>query len=51
MIRREFIKLAGASAATAVLSTSAGIAEQGEASGRQIVPINRNRRYHPAKVE
>ena len=51
MIRREFIKLAGESAATAVLLTSAGIAEQGEASGRQIVPINRSWRYHPAKVE
>jgi beta-galactosidase len=50
MIRRDFIKLAGAAAASTVLSTSA-TAQQTQASGRRILPINRNWRYHPAWVD
>jgi beta-galactosidase len=50
MIRRDFIKLAGAAAASTVLSAPA-TAQQTQSSGRRIVPINRNWRYHPAWVE
>ena len=51
MIRRNFIKLAGAVAASTVFSASAGRAEQQHAAGRRILPINRNWRYHPAWVD
>jgi len=52
MIRRDFIKLAGAVAASAALSTTTGVAEESTGSGgRQILPINRNWRFHPAEVE
>jgi len=50
MIRRDFIKLAGA-VATTVLTNSATGAEQESASGRQILPINRGWRFHPAKID
>jgi beta-galactosidase len=48
MIRRDFIKLAGAAVASAALPTSAAGAEQPQTSGRTILPMNRNWRYHPA---
>lgn len=51
MIRRDFFKLAGAAAASAVFSTSPSNADQQHAPGRRIVPINRNWRYHPAWVD
>jgi beta-galactosidase len=51
MIRRDFIKLAGAAAASAALSASPARAEQERASGRRILPINRGWRYHPAWVD
>ncbi len=51
MIRRDFIKTAGAVLATTALSTSAARAEEQTAQGRTILPINRNWRYHPSKVE
>jgi beta-galactosidase len=52
MIRRDFIKLASAVAAGSALSTTASMAEQAAgSSGRQVFPINRNWRFHPAKVE
>jgi beta-galactosidase len=51
MIRRDFIKTAGAVLATTALSTSAVRAEEQIAQGRTILPINRNWRYHPSKVE
>ena len=51
MIRRDFIKLAGATAASAVISTTAARSEQTQrSSGRRILPINRGWRYHPAWV-
>src|SRR5262249_61745674 len=52
MIRRDFIKLASAVAAGSALSTTTGVAEQTAGSnGRQVLPINRNWRFYPAKVE
>ncbi len=51
MIRRDFIKTAGAVLASAALPVS-GLAAQDDASaGRAILPINRKWRYHPSKVE
>jgi beta-galactosidase len=50
MIRRDFIKTAGAVLASTALPTSA-IAQDQVAGGRTILPINRNWRYHPSKVE
>ena len=50
MIRREFIKTAGAILAATALSPSAVGAEEGVTQGRSILPINRNWRYHPSKV-
>ena len=51
MIRRDFIKTAGAMLATTALSTSPLVAEDQVAAGRSVLPINRNWRYHPAKVQ
>lgn len=51
MIRRDFIKIVGGAAATAVVSTRTGRADQQLASGLRILPINRNWRYHPAWVD
>jgi beta-galactosidase len=51
MIRRDFIKTAGAVAAATAFSGSAAFADEKPPRGRTIVPINRNWRYHPAKVE
>ena len=51
MIRRDFIKTAGAVLATTALSTSTVHSEEQTAQGRTILPINRNWRYHPSKVE
>ena len=53
MDRRDFIKTTStllASAALPVASALAGAEEQ-VAQGRSILPMNRNWRYHPAKVE
>src|SRR4051794_17455784 len=49
MIRRDFIKTAGAVMASAALSPSAMRAQE-TAQGRTMLPINRNWRYHPATV-
>ena len=51
MIRRDFIKTAGAILASAALPSSAVPAPEPIAAGRTILPINRNWRYHPSKVE
>ena len=51
MIRRDFIKTAGAVLASTALARSEAFAEEQTAQGRMILPINRNWRYHPAKVE
>jgi beta-galactosidase len=50
MIRRDFIKTAGAALASTALSASHLPAEEPDMRGRSILPINRNWRYHPAKV-
>src|SRR6516164_3754778 len=50
MIRRDFIKTAGAVVASTTLSASPLLAQEQIAQGRAIIPINRNWRYHPAKV-
>ena len=51
MIRRDFIKTAGAVLATTALSSSPVPAEEPMTAGRSVLPINRNWRYHPAKVD
>ena len=51
MIRRDFIKTAGAVIASTALAPSAVSAQEQGAQGRTILPINRKWRYHPAKVE
>ncbi|HEY1984675.1 MAG TPA: glycoside hydrolase family 2 TIM barrel-domain containing protein [Terracidiphilus sp.] len=51
MIRRDFMKTAGAVLASTALSAPAAKAEGQIAPGRTILPINRNWRYHPDKVE
>jgi beta-galactosidase len=51
LIRRDFIKTAGAVLASTALARSEAFAEEQTAQGRMILPINRNWRYHPAKVE
>jgi len=51
MIRRDFIKTAGAILASTALPSSTVAAPEPFAAGRAILPINRNWRYHPSKVE
>jgi beta-galactosidase len=51
LIRRDFIKTAGAVLASTALPRSKALADEQSAQGRMILPINRNWRYHPAKVE
>ena len=51
MIRRDFIKTAGAVLASTAFPASALAADEQMAVGRAILPINRNWRYHPSKVE
>ncbi|MBS1804206.1 MAG: glycoside hydrolase family 2 protein [Acidobacteria bacterium] len=51
MIRRDFIKLAGASVAASALSNAAAGAQEGLNPGRKVLPINRGWRFHPAKVD
>jgi beta-galactosidase len=51
MIRRDFLKTAGAVLAAAALSDSSLAADKPTKEGRQILPINRNWRFHPAKVD
>src|SRR5215469_18248106 len=51
MIRRDFLKTAGAVLASTALPASGLPAGEELAAGRTILPINRNWRYHPAKVE
>jgi beta-galactosidase len=50
MIRREFIKTAGAMVASTALPASRALADEQIAHGRAIHPLNRNWRYHPEKV-
>ncbi len=51
MMRRDFLKTASAVVATAALPDSQLLAEDQIVPGRVILPMNRNWRYHPAKVE
>jgi len=50
MKRRDFLKTTGTLAAVAALPGVASFAATPEATGRTILPINRNWRFHPAKV-
>ena len=50
MIRRDFIKTAGAALASTALPGAHAFADGQVAPGRMILPINRNWRYHPSKV-
>ena len=50
MIRRDFMKTAGAVIASAALPRTAAMGQTTEAQGRMVLPINRNWRYFPAKV-
>ena len=50
MIRRDFIKTAGAVLASTALSGSRALAEEQISPGRMILPMNRNWRYSPSKV-
>ncbi len=50
MIRRDFIKTAGAVLASTALSGSPALADEQIAPGRTILPMNRNWRYSPSKV-
>jgi beta-galactosidase len=51
MIRRDFIKTAGAMLASTALPSSEVFADDQGGQGRLILPMNRNWRYHPAKVD
>jgi beta-galactosidase len=51
MIRREFIKSAGAVLATTALPGSLATAQEPIANGRIVLALNRNWRYHPSKVD
>lgn len=51
MIRRDFMKTAGAVVASTALSGSEVFADVQAAKGRLVLPINQNWRYHPAKVD
>jgi beta-galactosidase len=49
--RREFLKTSGSVVAVSALAATPGLAAPVEARGRSVYPINRNWRFHPAKVE
>ena len=51
MIRREFIKTAGAVLASTALSRSEVLADNQAGQGRLVLSMNRDWRYHPAKVD
>lgn len=51
MIRRDFLKVAGTVAASAALPAVPAFAQGKGPAGRLILPINRNWRFHPAKLE
>ena len=51
MIRRDFIKTAGAVLASTAFPASGLAAQDQTAGGRAILPMNRNWRYHSSKVE
>jgi beta-galactosidase len=51
MVRRDFLKTAGVVLASTALPDSPVFGEDKLPEGRMIFPMNRNWRYHPAKVE
>jgi beta-galactosidase len=55
MDRRDFMKRTGSVLATAALSSAPGYADehapQHTATGRSILPMNRNWRFHPGKID
>ena len=51
MQRREFLKFTATAAAASALSSASVFAAETPAQGRSVLPMNRNWRYHPAKVE
>jgi beta-galactosidase len=51
MERREFLKTAGAVVAAAALPDAEVLADEPMPAGRTILPMNRNWRYHPAKMD
>jgi beta-galactosidase len=51
VIRRDFIKTAGAVLASTALPGTSALADEQVVQGRKIYPINRNWRYHPAKID
>jgi beta-galactosidase len=51
MQRREFLKFTVTAAAGSALRPASAFAAEPSSQGRAILPINRNWRYHPGKVE
>lgn len=51
MLRRDFIKTTGTLLAASTLPSAAALASSDNRQTRSVLPINRNWRYHPAKVE
>ncbi len=51
MIRRDFLKTAGATVACSAVGGVDAFAQPQHSSGRMILPMNRNWRYKPAKVD
>jgi beta-galactosidase len=49
--RRDFIKTTGTLLASAAMPGTMAFADEQSTHGRSILPMNRNWRYHPAKVE
>ena len=51
MQRREFLKFTATAAAASALTSASVFAVEPPSQGRAVLPINRNWRYHPSKVE
>ncbi len=51
MLRRNFIKTTASLLAASTLPTPAAFAVDGSTQSRTVLPINRNWRFHPAKLE
>jgi len=51
MLRRDFIKTTGTLLAASTLPSASALASSESRQTRSVLPINRNWRYHPAKVE
>ena len=51
MDRRDFIKTTGAALAASALRRTSAFGDAQTAPGRNILPINRGWRYHPAKID